>query len=62
MGQNWLQIAETMVLGVKIQQAQNLPKNISFLGKNRHAEGRTRTGTLDNQRGILSPLRLFKPK
>ena len=23
------------------------------------AEGRTRTGTLDNQRGILSPLRLL---
>ncbi len=29
---------------------------------NRSAEGRTRTGTLDNQRGILSPLRLSKSK
>ncbi len=39
------------------------PLNYVVIGENMEnwsAEGRTRTGTLDNQRGILSPLRPFK--
>ena len=47
---------------IKQEQIEVFPEEIS---KIRHAEGRTRTGTLDNQRGILSPLRplrLILPK
>ena len=50
--------------GIKIENPKDpkLSKKFVIPWDNRSAEGRTRTGTLDNQRRILSPLRLRKSK